>query len=180
MKAVAQARGALDALAALLPDSAERITESGVEKVPLSQLRVGDVILVGPRRHFEFGSMILESLHPLGAEILAHLDRSVGAVIQIETERFRCTVLADFNKRTVRFVISDPRAIRPKSVARFTPLFSPPAIALEMQNQFFASGTDIHGRGGIRCTLRIFRPVATPSRYMCSPLRIIRTISWRA
>src|SRR6201993_2405536 len=34
MKAVAQARGALDALAALLPDAAERITESGVERVP--------------------------------------------------------------------------------------------------------------------------------------------------
>jgi Cu2+-exporting ATPase len=48
MKAIAQARGALDALAALLPDSAERITESGVEKVPLAELRVGDVVLVRP------------------------------------------------------------------------------------------------------------------------------------
>jgi P-type Cu2+ transporter len=48
MKAVAQASGALDALAALLPDAAERITESGVEKIPLAQLRVGDVVLVRP------------------------------------------------------------------------------------------------------------------------------------
>jgi len=48
MKAVAQARGALNALAALLPDSAERITESGVEKVPLAALQVGDVFLVRP------------------------------------------------------------------------------------------------------------------------------------
>ena len=40
MKAIAQARGALDALAALLPDSAERVTESGVEKVPLAELRL--------------------------------------------------------------------------------------------------------------------------------------------
>src|SRR4029077_6724604 len=48
MKAVGQARGALDALAALLPDAAERITQSGVEKVPLPQLRVGDVVLVRP------------------------------------------------------------------------------------------------------------------------------------
>jgi P-type Cu2+ transporter len=46
MKAIAQARGALDALAALLPDSAERITDSGAEKVPLAELRVGDVVLV--------------------------------------------------------------------------------------------------------------------------------------
>lgn len=34
MKAVAQAHGALDFLAALLPDTAERVTESGIEKVP--------------------------------------------------------------------------------------------------------------------------------------------------
>ena len=47
MKAVAQALGALDALAALLPDTAERVTESGIEKVPLA-LRVGDVVLVRP------------------------------------------------------------------------------------------------------------------------------------
>ena len=48
MKAITQARGALDALAALLPDSAEVVTEKGVEKVPVAQLRVGDVVLVRP------------------------------------------------------------------------------------------------------------------------------------
>jgi hypothetical protein len=48
MKAVVQARGALDALAALLPDSAERITESGIEKVPVAELQVGGVVLVRP------------------------------------------------------------------------------------------------------------------------------------
>ena len=48
MKAIAQAHGALDALAALLPDTAERITDSGIDKVPLAELRVGDVVLVRP------------------------------------------------------------------------------------------------------------------------------------
>jgi P-type Cu2+ transporter len=48
MKATAQARGALDALAVLLPDNAERITETGIEKVPLAELRIGDVVLVRP------------------------------------------------------------------------------------------------------------------------------------
>ena len=48
IRAVTQARGALSALAALLPDSAERITESGIEKVTLAALRVNDVILVRP------------------------------------------------------------------------------------------------------------------------------------
>ena len=48
MKATMQARGALDALAALLPDSAERIKETGIEKVSLAELRIGDVVLVRP------------------------------------------------------------------------------------------------------------------------------------
>lgn len=47
ISAVTQARGALSALAALLPDSAERVNESGIETVPLTELRVGDVVLVG-------------------------------------------------------------------------------------------------------------------------------------
>jgi P-type Cu2+ transporter len=46
MRAVGQASGALEALAALLPDEAERITPSGVETVPLGALRKGDVVLV--------------------------------------------------------------------------------------------------------------------------------------
>lgn len=46
MRALGSAQGALDALAALLPDEAERITESGTETVPVSALRTGDTILV--------------------------------------------------------------------------------------------------------------------------------------
>jgi P-type Cu2+ transporter len=48
MRSIAQARGALEALAALLPDTAERVTESGVETVPIGDLREGDLILVRP------------------------------------------------------------------------------------------------------------------------------------
>lgn len=48
MKAITQARGALDALAALLPDTAEVVTDQGVEKRPIAQLRVGDIVLVRP------------------------------------------------------------------------------------------------------------------------------------
>jgi len=48
MRAVGQASGALEALAALLPDEAERVTgeAGGVEKVSLDALREGDVVLV--------------------------------------------------------------------------------------------------------------------------------------
>ncbi len=47
MKAIGQAQGALAALAELLPDVAERLSESGtMETVPRAELRVGDVVLV--------------------------------------------------------------------------------------------------------------------------------------
>ncbi len=48
MRAISQARGTLDALAALLPDTAERVTGADTETVPLSDLRVGDIVLVRP------------------------------------------------------------------------------------------------------------------------------------
>jgi Cu2+-exporting ATPase len=48
MRAVGQASGALEALAELLPDEAERLTVSGTETVPITALRVGDVVLVRP------------------------------------------------------------------------------------------------------------------------------------
>ncbi len=54
MRALGQARGALAALAALLPDEAERVVPSGAgtgdgtEVVPLVEIREGDVVLVRP------------------------------------------------------------------------------------------------------------------------------------
>src|SRR6266403_1086794 len=46
MRAISQARGALNALAALLPDTAERVNGADTQSVPLSELRVGDIVLV--------------------------------------------------------------------------------------------------------------------------------------
>nr|WP_058828676.1 heavy metal translocating P-type ATPase [Haloferax sp. Q22] len=49
MRSVRQASGALDELAKLMPDTAERVTESGdTEEVPVSALSEGDVVLVRP------------------------------------------------------------------------------------------------------------------------------------
>ena len=48
MRAVAQARGALNALAALLPDTAERVSGSDIRTVLVGQLRVGDMVLIRP------------------------------------------------------------------------------------------------------------------------------------
>jgi Cu2+-exporting ATPase len=48
MRAIGQASGALEALAALLPDEAERVTNGTMEKVSLEDLGEGDVVLVRP------------------------------------------------------------------------------------------------------------------------------------
>jgi P-type Cu2+ transporter len=48
MRSIAQARGALAALAELLPDTAERVTAQDTETVALAELAVGDVVLVRP------------------------------------------------------------------------------------------------------------------------------------
>src|SRR5206468_8675013 len=46
MRSIAQAQGALAALAELLPDTAERVTADGTtESIPLAALAVGDLIL---------------------------------------------------------------------------------------------------------------------------------------
>jgi Cu2+-exporting ATPase len=60
MKAIAQAHGALDALAALLPDTAERVNGSSTEKVPISQLHAGDVVLVRPGERIPADGIIVE------------------------------------------------------------------------------------------------------------------------
>jgi len=48
MRAISQARGALNALAALLPDTAERISGADTKTVPISDLHLGDMVLVRP------------------------------------------------------------------------------------------------------------------------------------
>src|SRR5579859_5036182 len=48
MRAISQARGALNALAALLPDTAERVMGADIQSVPLAELRIGDIVLVRP------------------------------------------------------------------------------------------------------------------------------------
>jgi P-type Cu2+ transporter len=60
MRAVSQARGALSALAALLPDTAERVKGEDTESVPLSELRVGDIVLVRPGARVPADGVVVE------------------------------------------------------------------------------------------------------------------------
>jgi P-type Cu2+ transporter len=60
MRSIAQAQGALSALAELLPDTAERVTTSGTETVPLSVVAVGDVLLVRPGSRVPADGVVIE------------------------------------------------------------------------------------------------------------------------
>src|SRR5713226_10336113 len=78
MKAIAQVRGALDALAALLPDKAERITESDLEKVPLEELRVGDVVLVRPGARVPADGKVVEGTADVDESLITGESRGVS------------------------------------------------------------------------------------------------------
>src|ERR1700720_4307806 len=60
MRAISQARGALNALAALLPDTAERVKGADTQSVPLSELRVDDIVLVRPGARVPADGIVVE------------------------------------------------------------------------------------------------------------------------
>jgi len=60
IRSIAQARGAVNAIAALLPDTAERIDGSGIRTVPIGQLRVGDLLLIRSGRRVPADGEVFE------------------------------------------------------------------------------------------------------------------------
>ncbi len=70
MRSIAQAQGALAALAALLPDTAERVTPDGTETVPLAALAVGDVVLVRPGARVPVDGTIVEGTADVDESII--------------------------------------------------------------------------------------------------------------
>jgi Cu2+-exporting ATPase len=77
MRAIGQAQGALGALAALLPDEAERVTERGVETVPLASLRAGDVVLVRPGSRVPADGSIVDGAAELDESMITGESRPV-------------------------------------------------------------------------------------------------------
>ncbi|MBI3750708.1 MAG: cadmium-translocating P-type ATPase [Chloroflexi bacterium] len=60
MRSIAQAQGALAALAALLPDVAERVSGDAVETIAIDRLAAGDVVLVRPGGRVPADGVIVE------------------------------------------------------------------------------------------------------------------------
>jgi P-type Cu2+ transporter len=83
MRALGQASGALDALAALLPDEAERIGAHGQpERVSLAELAPGDVVLVRPGARVPADGVVVEGSAAVDESMITGesraVDRSVG------------------------------------------------------------------------------------------------------
>jgi P-type Cu2+ transporter len=78
MRAISQAQGALNALAALLPDKAERISGAEIETVPLSALRVGDVVLVRPGTRVAADGTVVEGTADVDESVITGESRTVA------------------------------------------------------------------------------------------------------
>src|SRR5215208_1100723 len=77
MRAIGQAQGALSALAALLPDEAERVTAAGTETVPLATLRVGDIVLVRPGARVPADGVIVDGAAEVDESMITGESRPV-------------------------------------------------------------------------------------------------------
>ena len=82
MRAIGQAQGALGALAALLPDEAERVTDHGLETVPVAALRVGDIVLVRPGARVPADGVVVDGEAELDESMITGesrpVDKNVG------------------------------------------------------------------------------------------------------
>jgi Cu2+-exporting ATPase len=105
MRSIAQARGALDALAGLLPDTAERVTDTGTEEIPIGALAVGEVVLVRPGARVPADGTVAEGNADVDESMITGESRAVakepgdavvgGTVVAGGSLRIRVTATGD-------------------------------------------------------------------------------------
>jgi len=78
MRALGQASGALDALAALLPDEAERVSGDHVETVAVADLAVADVVLVRPGGRVPADGVVVDGEAELDESMITGESRPVA------------------------------------------------------------------------------------------------------
>jgi Cu2+-exporting ATPase len=78
MRAISQARGALNALAALLPDTAERVSGTETQNVPITELKVNDVVLVRPGTRVPADGTVVEGSADVDESMITGESRSVS------------------------------------------------------------------------------------------------------
>jgi P-type Cu2+ transporter len=105
MRAISQARGALRALAALLPDTAERVKGADTQSVPLSELRVSDIVLVRPGARVPADGTVVEGAGDVDESMITGESKTVpkgvgarviaGTVASGGSLRVRITAIGD-------------------------------------------------------------------------------------
>ncbi len=105
MRSIMQAQGALSALAQLLPDTAERVTRSGVEVVPSSALATGDTVLVRPGARVPADGLVAEGTADVDESMISGESRAVtkesgdkviaGTVVAGSSLRVRITAVGE-------------------------------------------------------------------------------------
>jgi Cu2+-exporting ATPase len=105
MRAISQARGALNALSALLPDTAERVKGEETESVPLSELSVGDIVLVRPGARVPADGTVVEGAADVDESMMSGESKTVpkaagakviaGTVASRGSLRVRVTAVGD-------------------------------------------------------------------------------------
>ena len=111
MRSVRQASGALQELAKLMPDTAERILPDGaVEQVPTSQLKPGDLILVRPGASIPADAEVVEGESDVNEAMLTGEsrpvkkrpgDKIIAGTINVGSGSLRARVLATGDQTTL-------------------------------------------------------------------------------
>jgi P-type Cu2+ transporter len=78
MRSIEQARGALAALAELLPDTAERVTDGGTETIPTADLREGNVMLVRPGARLPADGVVVDGAADVDESLVTGESRPVA------------------------------------------------------------------------------------------------------
>jgi P-type Cu2+ transporter len=105
MRAIFQARGALNALAALLPDTVERVTGADIQAIPLPQLRLNDIVLVRPGGRVPADGNVIEGAADIDESMITGESKTVpkgvgagviaGTVASGGSLRVQVTAIAD-------------------------------------------------------------------------------------
>jgi Cu2+-exporting ATPase len=104
-RAISQARGALNALAALLPDTVERVTGADTQSIPLSELRPDDIVLVRPGGRVPADGNVIEGAGDVDESMITGESKAVpkgagarviaGTVASGGSLRVRVTAIGD-------------------------------------------------------------------------------------
>nr|WP_262495444.1 copper-translocating P-type ATPase [Paeniglutamicibacter gangotriensis] len=105
MQALGSARGALDALAALLPDEAERVIDGGTETIGIAELVAGDVVLVRSGARMPADGIITEGFAEVDESMITGESKTVprtvgdpvvaGTVATDSSLRLKVTAIGD-------------------------------------------------------------------------------------